>query len=55
MRLIRVVAPHFVAGLEAADGVVVRTAPILKYMVGWQGRRFARYVTRKGWAWERVA
>lgn len=33
MKLVRVVAPHFVAGFET-DGVVRRAAPILKYLVG---------------------
>lgn len=32
-RLVRVVAPHFVAGFET-DGVVRRAAPILKKMIG---------------------
>lgn len=35
MTLIRIVAPHFVAGLEASDRVV-RAAPILRYMIHWE-------------------
>ena len=31
MTLIRIVAPHFVAGLET-DGIVRRAAPIIAYM-----------------------
>jgi hypothetical protein len=51
MRLIRVVAPHFVAGFET-DGIVRRTAPILKNMLGMtdeQGRRFIAMMKKKGW------
>jgi hypothetical protein len=33
MRLVRVVAPHFVAAFET-DGVIRRTAPILKRLLG---------------------
>jgi hypothetical protein len=33
VKLIRVVAPHFVAGFES-DGIVRRAAPILKRLVG---------------------
>lgn len=48
MRLIRVVAPHFVAGFET-DGTVRRAAPILRYMVGWSDDRARGYIRRKGW------
>jgi hypothetical protein len=49
--LVRIEAPHFVAGIVAENGRVVRTAPILHYMLGWDGRRVAAYVRAKGWAW----
>lgn len=52
--LVRIVAPHFVAGLVADNGRVARTAPILGYMHGWDGARVAAYVKRKGWSWERI-
>jgi hypothetical protein len=48
MKLVRVVAPHFVAGFES-DGTVRRTAPILKVMRGWTDERARRYIARKGW------
>lgn len=48
MKLIRVVAPHFVAGFES-DGTVRRTAPILKVMRGWSDQRARNYIWRKGW------
>lgn len=51
MQLVRVSAPHFVAGFET-DGVVRNAAPILRYMLGWTNQRVAQYLTRKGWTWE---
>lgn len=51
---IRIVAPHFVAGIDAEDGRVVEAAPILRYMIGWTGPQVAAYCTRKGWTWERL-
>lgn len=48
MRLIRVVAPHFVAAFET-DGIVRRAAPIIKYMIGWSDDRARQYIARKGW------
>jgi hypothetical protein len=48
VKLVRVVAPHFVAGFET-DGIVRRTASILKVMRGWTDERARKYITRKGW------
>jgi hypothetical protein len=48
MKLVRVVAPHFVAAFET-DGIVRRTAPILKRMMGWTDDRARKYIARKGW------
>lgn len=48
-RLVRIEAPHFVAGLVVTDDVVVRTAPILKYMLGWSLGRVISYCRQKGW------
>jgi hypothetical protein len=48
MRLIRVVAPTFVAGFET-DGIVRRAAPILKYMVGWTDERARALIKSRGW------
>lgn len=47
--LIRIVAPHFVAGVIARGGVIVEAAPIVRYMLGWDGRRFAAYCRRQQW------
>lgn len=49
MRLIRVVAPHFVAGFET-DGIVRRAAPILRYMVGWTDGHARVYIANAGWS-----
>lgn len=48
MNLVRVVAPHFVAGFES-DGTVRRAAPILKQMTGWSDERARQYIASKGW------
>jgi hypothetical protein len=50
--LIRVVAPHFVAGVVARGRIVIEAAPILRYMLGWDGRHFADYCRHKGWKYE---
>lgn len=54
MKLVRILAPHFVAEV-VADSVVRECAPILAYMRGWNGRQVADYCKRKGWQWEVVA
>jgi hypothetical protein len=36
------------------DGIVIEPAPILHYMMGWDGRRLARYCDRNGWHWQLV-
>ena len=48
LTLIRIVAPHFEAGLETG-GVVRRAAPILHYMVGCPDDRVRAYVKEQGW------
>lgn len=54
MALIRIVAPHFVAGIHASRGKVDYAAPILDYMRGWTGAQVRDYCLKKGWKWERV-
>lgn len=50
MTIGRIVAPHFVAGFEIVDRKVGRwCAPIIRYMVGWDGRKVGDYCKRKGW------
>lgn len=48
-KLIRIEAPHFVAGLEAGGGKYDRAAPILKYMAGWSEADIKAYIRRKQW------
>jgi hypothetical protein len=48
MKLIRVVAPHFVAGFET-DGVVRRAAPILKQLIGKSDDYARETIRRYGW------
>lgn len=48
--LAQISAPHFVAGLIFENGVVVETAPILKYMNGWMRNRVRTYCRQKGWS-----
>ncbi|MCA6108075.1 hypothetical protein [Bradyrhizobium cenepequi] len=46
--MVRVVAPHFVAGLET-DGTVRRAAPILKKLVGMTDAQARAFIASKGW------
>jgi hypothetical protein len=47
--LVRVVAPHFVAGLIIENDACVRAAPILAWTLG-RGTLYLRsYFRRKGW------
>lgn len=50
--LLRVSAPHFVAGAVCADERVETTAPILKYMKTWTLREVEEYCEKKGWQLE---
>jgi hypothetical protein len=51
--VIRIEAPHFVAAVILDRyGKVVRAAPILRYMTGWQHSRVERYAASKGWTWQ---
>ena len=43
--LVRIVAPHFVAGLEIGG----RCAPIVRYMRTWTVERIVTYCSKKGW------
>ena len=54
MHMIRITAPHFVAGLVLERWLVTRAAPVLSYMVGWEDARVYKYCQRKNWAWEDV-
>lgn len=50
-RLLRVVAPHFVAGVIVdGRGRVIEAAPILRYALGWTGLELRTYAASKRWA-----
>ena len=54
MTLVRVVAPHFVAGIVARDGVVIDAAPILSWSIGKTQNYLTKYFNKKGWTYESV-
>jgi hypothetical protein len=47
--LIRISSSYFVAGIILEDKVVVKCAPILRYMRGWSGSDVINYCNKKGW------
>jgi hypothetical protein len=47
--MIRIVAPHFVAGVILEDGHVTKTAPIVAYMYGWDEDLVRFYCAKQGW------
>lgn len=51
MTILRIVAPHFVAGIEPGG----RCAPILAYMRTWSLSRIRMYCARRGWTVEAVS
>lgn len=48
-KLVRVVAPHFVAGMDVANGKCVEAAPILRWAKGKTEDELRAYFKRKGW------
>lgn len=46
MMLARIVAPHFVAGVDMARGYA---APIVRFMSGWTRARIERYCLQRKW------
>lgn len=54
--LVRVTAPHFVAGvvIDRETAKIIAAAPILSYTLGKSARWLRAYVDRKGWEAERV-
>lgn len=45
----RIAAPHFVAGVETENGVIVRAAPIVKWALRKPIMELLQYCRRKGW------
>ncbi len=52
--LLRISAPHFVAGVILWDGVVVNAAPILRWSVGKTEGHLRDYCHRKHWQIETI-
>lgn len=51
---LQVTAKHFCAGVDVKGQTVVRTAPILKYMKGWDVLRVVEYCRKKEWKCEQL-
>ena len=47
--VIAIDAPHFYAAVVIKNGLVIKTAPILKYMYGWSQDKIFNYTQAKGW------
>jgi hypothetical protein len=47
--LAQITAPHFTAGIELENERVVRAAPIVGYMWGWNRDYVRWYCQKKGW------
>ncbi len=47
--LYQVKAPHFTAGIEVFDGMIIVAAPILKWTLGIRIDQFIDYCRRKKW------
>lgn len=52
IRCVRIVAPHFVAGIELSGEFCISAAPILHYMVGWSIIDIVKYCNMKQWYFE---
>ena len=44
-----VLAPHFTANVAIKNDFVYDAAPIIKYMIGWDGAKVRGYCLGKGW------
>ena len=47
--LAQIDAPHFNCGVVLLDYCVIKAAPIVKYMHGWQRNNVREYCRKKGW------
>lgn len=50
--LVRVVAPHFTAGLIFKEKRCIDAAPILKWAIGKTSQEIVAYFRHKGWEWQ---
>lgn len=50
MALLQISSGYFCAGIVVSQfGVVIRAAPILRYMLGWNSKRVHKYCHVKDW------
>ena len=52
IHLIKIEAPHFVAGAVVDRNILVISAPIIKYMAGWTVNKAVAYCDSKGWTYQ---
>ena len=52
--LVRVVTPHYVAGVVLVNGVVVTAAPILRWTLGSTFAELTRYLSARRLQWDVV-
>jgi len=50
--LVRVTAPHFVAGVLMQDNICIAAAPILQWCVGKHAAWLSEYCSKKQWGAE---
>jgi hypothetical protein len=53
--LLMIDAPHFCCGVVFRENQVIRAAPIVHYMRGWNADRLKRYCAKRGWRVEAVS
>jgi hypothetical protein len=47
--LFQIKAPHFCAGGEIKNRIIIKAAPIIKYMIGWKAEKLSDFCKRKKW------
>jgi hypothetical protein len=50
----QITSRYFCAGIDFLNNVVVRTAPILSYMLGWSWERVTYFCKSKGWEFKHL-
>lgn len=55
MTLIQIKSSYFCCGILVQSGKIVKAAPIVKYMIGWNGKRFKQYCNKKKFTYEMVS
>ncbi len=53
--LLAIDAPHFYCGVVLQNDRVIRTAPIVRYLRGWNVQRLTRYSQAHGWRVEAIS